>query len=252
MIEKGRGNEFVEKLASGIAKIACAFYPRPVVVRLSDFKTNEYASLAGGKKYEPTEANPMIGWRGAARYVDPVFEPAFRLECKAFKKVIDDMGLKNVIPMIPFCRTIEEGKKTLQIMADEGLIRKKKGLKVWVMAEVPSNIMLADEFSKIFDGQSIGSNDLTQLCLGADRDSAKLAETFNERNPAVLRLIEHLIKTAHRYGTTVSICGEAPSYYPEFTEFLIRRGIDSISVNPEVALETKLLIHEIEQKIKRK
>jgi pyruvate,water dikinase len=249
MIRDGRAQEYVDKLAEGIAKFAAAFYPRPVILRFSDFKTNEYASLKGGKEFEPDEANPMIGWRGAARYVDPVFEPAFRLECRAVKKVREQMGLTNVIPMIPFCRTIEEGKKTLAIMAEEGLKRGVAGLQVWVMAEVPSNIMLADEFSKIFDGHSIGSNDLTQLCMGIDRDSAKLAATFDERNPAVLRMISRLIRTAHEYGTTVSICGEAPSYYKEFTKFLVEYGIDSISVNPEVAVETRLLVHEVEREL---
>jgi len=215
---------------------------------LSDFKSNEYAALKGGKKFEPKENNPMIGWRGASRYISE-FEPAFRLECRALKKVRDEMKLKNVIPMIPFCRTLEEAKKTLRIMREEGL--KRGNLKVYVMAEIPSNIILADKFSKYFDGFSIGSNDLTQLTLGIDRDSQRLAKTFDERNLAVKRMIEMLIKTAHKHGKKVGICGEAPSYFPHFTEFLVKCGIDSISVNPEVAIKTRLLVSRIERKFKK-
>jgi pyruvate,water dikinase len=251
MIAKGRGNEFIDKLAAGIAKIACAFYPKPVVVRLSDFKTNEYASLAGGKKYEFEEANALIGWRGASRYTDPEFEPAFRLECKAFKKAREEMGLTNIIPMIPFCRTVEEGKRTLQIMASEGLEIGKKGLEIWVMAEIPSNVILADEFARLGFNFSVGSNDLTMLCLGIDRDNAKLAKIFDERNPAVLRMLEHLIKTAHKYGRKVSICGDAPSTYKDYAEFLVKLGIDSISVTPDVAVDTKLRVAEIEKRLRR-
>ncbi|MCD6477744.1 MAG: phosphoenolpyruvate synthase [Candidatus Aenigmarchaeota archaeon] len=250
MIKKHKEKIFVDKLSEGIAKIAAAFYPRPVILRFSDFKTNEYATLKGGKEFEPKENNPMIGWRGASRYISE-FEPAFRLECRALKKVRDEMKLKNIIPMIPFCRTLEEAKETLRIMREEGL-KRGKDLKVYVMAEIPSNIVLADKFSKHFDGFSIGSNDLTQLTLGIDRDSQRLAKTFNERDPAVKRMIEILIRTAHKYGRKVGICGEAPSYFPDFTEFLVRQGIDSISVNPEVAIRTRLLVHKVETKLKKK
>ncbi len=243
MIEQGRGQEFIDKLAEGIAKLAAPFYPRPVVVRLSDFKSNEYANLRGGRKYEPVENNPMIGWRGASRYVDNIFEPAFRLECKALRKCIDEMGLTNIIVMVPFCRTIEEAKKTIKIMKSEGLKGKK-----YVMAEIPSNIILADKFSKYFDGFSIGSNDLTQLTLGIDRDSEKLAKTADERNPAVMRLIEQLIKTAHKYKRKVGICGQAPSDFPDFVKFLIKNKIDSISVNPDVAVKTKLMAAKMEKR----
>ncbi len=249
MIKHGLSKEFVDRLADGIAKIAAAFYPRDVVLRTSDFKTNEYAGLKGGKEYEGEENNPMIGWRGASRYISE-FEPAFRLECRAIKKVRDELKLTNIIPMIPFCRTIGEAKKVLKIMRSEGL--KRGSMKVYVMAEIPSNVILADEFCKYFDGFSIGSNDLTQLTLGIDRDSEKLASTFDERNEAVKRMISMLIKTAHQHKKKVGICGEAPSYFPDFTEFLIKCGIDSISVNPEVAIKTKFLVHEIEKKLKRK
>ncbi|MCD6367509.1 MAG: phosphoenolpyruvate synthase [Candidatus Aenigmarchaeota archaeon] len=246
MIKKGKEKIFVDKLAEGIAKIGAAFYPRPVILRFSDFKTNEYAGLKGGKEFEPKENNPMIGWRGASRYISD-FEPAFRLECRALKKVRDEMKLKNVMPMIPFCRTIEEAKGVLKIMREEGL----KNVDVFVMAEIPSNVILADKFSRYFSGFSIGSNDLTQLTLGIDRDNQKLSKTFNERDPAVKRMIEMLIKTAHKYGKKVSICGEAPSYFEDFTRFLVEKGIDSISVNPEVALETRLLVHKIESRMAR-
>ena len=251
MIEQGRGNEFTEKLAEGVAELVAPFYPRPVIVRLSDFKSNEYANLKGGKKFEPDEHNPMIGWRGASRYIDPAFEQAFRLECRAIKKVRDEMGLTNMIVMIPFCRTLEEAEKTIKIMASEGLRRGKNGLKVFVMAEIPSNIVLADKFSQYFDGFSIGSNDLTQLTLGIDRDSEKLAGTADERNPAVMRLIEQLIPTAHKYRRKVGICGQAPSDFPEFVEFLIKNKIDSISVNPDVAVKTKIMAAKMEKKLRR-
>ena len=242
MIKQKRSGEFIEKLAYGIAKIVAAFYPRPVIVRLSDFKTNEYRSLKGGAAYEPIEDNPMIGWRGASRYINKDFEPAFRLECRAFKKVIE-MGLTNVKMEVPFCRTVEEGKKVLNIIREE-----KVRCEVGVMAEIPSNVILADEFSKIFDFFSIGSNDLTQLVLGLDRDNKMLAWEFDERNLAVKRMIAQLIETAHKHKRKVGICGQAPSDYPEFTEFLVERGIDSISVNPDVAVQTKLLVAKAEKK----
>jgi pyruvate, water dikinase len=251
MIAQGRSEEYIDKLASGIAKIGAGFYPRPVIVRWSDFKTNEYANLKGGKEYEPSEANPMIGWRGCSRYVDPKFEPAFRLECRAMKKVRDDMKLTNVKVMLPFCRTLEEGKKVLAIMASEGLKRGKNGLEVYVMAEIPSNIIRAEEFCKEFDGFSIGSNDLTQLTLGSDRDNETLSKKYDERDKAVISLISQLIRVAKKNKRKVGICGQAPSDYPEYAEFLVREGIDSISLNPDVALETKLNIAKIEKRLKR-
>ena len=251
MIAQGRSEEYIDKLASGIAKIGAGFYPRPVIVRWSDFKTNEYANLKGGKEFEPSEANPMIGWRGCSRYVDPKFEPAFRLECRAMKKVRDDMKLTNVKVMLPFCRTVEEGKKVLAIMASEGLKRGKNGLEVYVMAEIPSNVILAEEFCKVFDGFSIGSNDLTQLTLGSDRDNETLSKNYDERDKAVTSLISQLIKVAKKNKRKVGICGQAPSDYPEYAVFLVREGIDSISLNPDVALETKLNIAKIEKRLKR-
>lgn len=250
LIEQGRAQIFVDKLADGIAKVAGAVYPRPIVVRMSDFKSNEYAALKGGEKYEPKENNPMIGWRGVSRYISPDYEPGFRLECKAIKKVREEMGLKNVWVMLPFVRTTWEVEKATKIMKEEGLER-GKDFKLWLMAEVPSIVILADEFSKLCDGFSIGSNDLTQLTLGADRDSGILGNLgyFDERDPAVLRSIEHLIKVAHENGVTVSICGQAPSVYPEITKFLVENGIDSVSVNPDTVIATKKLVASVEQKI---
>jgi len=248
MIAQGRAHVYIDKLAEGIAKIAGAFYPRMVTLRLSDFKTNEYRTLKGGEKYEPEEENPMIGWRGASRYINKTFEPAFRLECKALHKVIYDLKLRNVVIMVPFCRTIKEAKAVLAIMASEGLKREKDGLKIIVMAEIPSNIMMVDEFSELFDGFSIGSNDLTQLTLGMSRDSVLLGKEFDERNPAVLRLIDKLIRDAHKNKKYVGICGQAPSDHPEYAKFLVERGIDSISLNPDVALETKLRVAKLEAK----
>ncbi len=248
LIEKGEENLFIEKLAAGIEKVAKAVYPRPVIVRFSDFKTNEYRDLEGGEKYEPEEGNPMIGWRGCSRYISPEFEKAFRLECKAIKKVREN--LNNVWVMLPFVRTVEEVEKVLEILKSEGLER-SKDFKVWLMAEVPSIIFLADKFSKLCDGFSIGSNDLTQLILGVDRDSALLGKMgyFDERNEAVKRAIEYLVRVAHENGITVSICGQAPSVYPEFTEFLVRIGIDSISVNPDVVVKTRNLVASYERKL---
>ena len=250
LIEIGKPDLFVNKLAEGIARVASAIYPRPVVVRFSDFKSNEYRGLKGGEKYEPIERNPMIGWRGVSRYIHPRYEKAFRLEVRAIKKVRDEMGLKNVWVMLPFVRTTWEVEKVLEIMAEEGLER-GKDFKVWIMAEVPSVAILIDEFAKLVDGFSIGSNDLTQLVLGVDRDSELLAEAgyFDERDPAVLRAIEMIIDGAHRYGRTVSICGQAPSVYPEIVEFLVRKGIDSISVNPDAVISTRRLVASIERKI---
>jgi pyruvate,water dikinase len=240
LIKIGKSELFIDRLASGIAKIAASFYPRPVIVRLSDFKTNEYANLEGGKQYEPEESNPMIGWRGASRYYDSKFLPAFKLECKALKKVRDEFGLTNVKAMIPFCRTPEEGRKVISIMKSEGLQQRKNDFEIWCMAEIPSNVILADEFSHVFDGFSIGSNDLTQLVLGLDRDSEQVAHLFDERDEAVKRMVSQLIKTAHKYDKPVSICGQGPSDFPEFADFLVREGIDSISLNADVVLQTKI------------
>lgn len=242
LIRKGRQKEFINKLASGIGKIAASFYPRAVIVRTSDFKTNEYRNLKGGRQFEPEEDNPMLGWRGASRYITD-YEPAFRLECKALKKVIGEFGLKNIKVMIPFCRTIEEAKNVLKIIKDE-----KLKAEIGVMAEVPSNILLAEEFAKLFKFFSIGSNDLTQLTLGIDRDNETLAKEFDERNEAVKKLIEHLIKTTHKHRRSVGICGDAPSTFPEFTKFLIKNRIDSVSVTPDVAVSTRLLIAKYEKK----
>ncbi|MBD3319204.1 phosphoenolpyruvate synthase [Candidatus Woesearchaeota archaeon] len=229
---------FIDKLAEGIAMIAAAFHPEDVIVRLSDFKTNEYADLIGGKKYEPEEHNPMIGWRGASRYYHKDYRDAFGLECKALLKVREEMGLENVKIMIPFCRTPEEGKKVLKEMRKHGLHRGKKGLEIYVMCEVPSNVLLADEFSKIFDGFSIGSNDLTQLTLAVDRDSELVANLYDERNDAVKQLISKVIKKAKKNKRKIGICGDAPSTYPEFAQFLVKEGIDSMSLSPDAVLAT--------------
>jgi len=242
---------FVDTLARGIAKIAAGFYPNDVIVRMSDFKTNEYANLIGGYLYEPEEHNPMIGWRGASRYYDPKFKPAFGLECVALKKARNEMGLSNIKPMIPFCRTPEEGRKVISVMNDYGLKQGENGLEVYVMCEIPSNVIVADQFSEIFDGFSIGSNDLTQLALGLDRDSDLVAHIFDERNDAVKRLISQVISTAHQHHPRrkVGICGQAPSDFPEFAEFLVECGIDSISLNPDTVIKTRLKIAETEQRL---
>jgi pyruvate,water dikinase len=238
---------FVDKLAQGIGTIDAAFHPKPVILRLSDFKTNEYAHLVGGHLFEPHEENPMIGWRGASRYYHPDYREGFVLECKAIKRVREEFGLKNLLVMVPFCRTPDEGRQVLQVMAEEGLERGVDGLQVYVMAEIPSNIICADQFSAIFDGFSIGSNDLTQLTLGVDRDSSSIASLFNERNDAIYRSCHELIATAHKYGRKVGICGQAPSDYPEFAAFLVEEGIDSISLIPDVVLRTTASIIEIEK-----
>ena len=224
---------FVDRLAAGIAQIAASQWPHPVIVRFSDFKTNEYAGLLGGAVFEPHEENPMIGFRGASRYYDARYREGFGLECRAIRRVRETIGLQNVVVMIPFCRTLDEADKVLAEMASHGLVRGEVGLEVYVMAEIPSNVLLAREFGARFDGFSIGSNDLTQLTLGVDRDNALLASLFDERNPAVLRSIEQLITDAHAVGCKVGICGQAPSDHPEFAEFLVRAGIDSISLNPD-------------------
>ncbi|MFP4298649.1 MAG: phosphoenolpyruvate synthase [Spirulinaceae cyanobacterium] len=238
---------FVDKLARGIGTIAAAFYPKPVVVRMSDFKSNEYANLLGGRDFEPKEENPMIGWRGASRYYDSQYRAAYALECKALKRVRDEMGLTNVIPMIPFCRTPDEGRRVLAEMGKHGLKRGVNGLEVYVMCELPSNVILADEFAEVFDGFSIGSNDLTQLVLGLDRDSALVAHLFDERNAGVKRMVKMAIETAKAKGRKIGICGQAPSDYPEFAQFLVELGIDSISLNPDTVLKTMLAIAEVEK-----
>ncbi|GAB4343484.1 MAG: phosphoenolpyruvate synthase [Leptolyngbyaceae cyanobacterium] len=238
---------FVDKLAQGVGAIAAAFYPKPVIVRMSDFKSNEYANLLGGRQFEPHEENPMLGWRGASRYYDDRYREGFALECQAMKRVREDMGLSNVILMIPFCRTPDEGRRVMAEMEKNGLKRGENGLQVYVMCELPSNVTLADEFSEIFDGFSIGSNDLTQLTLGLDRDSAQVSHLFDERNTAVKRMVQHAITTARACDRKIGICGQAPSDYPEFARFLVEQGINSISLNPDSVLKTILEIAEAER-----
>jgi len=250
LIETGQIERLVEKLSDGIATVARAIQPRPVVVRFSDFKTNEYRDLKGGDKYEIVEENPMLGWRGCSRYISKWYEKAFRLECQAIKKCRDEWNLKNVWTMLPMVRTLSEAKRVLDIMREEGLER-SRDFKVWFMAETPSIAIMADEFSKLVDGFSIGSNDMTQGILMIDRDSERLGQMgyFDERDPAVKRIIAHLIKVAHENGCTVSICGEGPSNLPDFAEFLVRAGIDSISVNNDAVINTKRNVAAVEQKI---
>lgn len=237
---------FVDHLAEGVAMLAAAFYPRDVIVRMSDFKTNEYAHLIGGAPYEPIEENPMIGFRGASRYYDPRYRDGFALECRAMLKVRDEMGLTNLKLMIPFCRTVEEGRRVQEEMAKHGLVRGRNGLELYVMCEIPSNVISAAAFAEIFDGFSIGSNDLTQLILGVDRDSAIVSHVFDERNPAVMQAIAEAIRTVKKAGRKIGICGQAPSDYPEFAEFLVREGIDSISLNPDAVLKTMRSILKVE------
>ncbi len=240
---------FVDELAQGIATIAAGFYPKDVIVRLSDFKSNEYANLIGGQLYEPEEHNPMIGWRGASRYYAPVFEPAFELECKAMLKVRNEMGLSNVKAMIPFCRTVEEGRKVIGVMEKYGLKQGENGLEIYVMCEIPSNVILADQFAEVFDGFSIGSNDLTQLALGLDRDSELVSHIYDERNEAVKRLIRQVINTAREKKRKIGICGQAPSDFPDFAAFLVECGIDSMSLTPDTAVKTRLLVAEKEKEL---
>ena len=240
---------FVDVLAQGVATIGAAFYPKDVIVRLSDFKSNEYANLIGGQIYEPEEHNPMIGWRGASRYYAEAFEPAFALECQALKKVRNAMGLSNVKVMIPFCRTVEEGKKVIDVMKKHGLEQGDNGLEVYVMCEIPSNVILADQFAEVFDGFSIGSNDLTQLALGLDRDSELVAHIYDERNEAVKRLVRQVIDTAKEKGRKIGICGQAPSDFPDFAAFLVECGIDSMSLTPDTAVKTRLVVAEKEKEL---
>ncbi|MEM1734202.1 MAG: phosphoenolpyruvate synthase [Pyrobaculum sp.] len=250
----GQEHKFVTKMAEGVAKVASAIYPRPVVVRFSDFKTNEYRGLEGGEKFEPEERNPMLGWRGVSRYVSPQYEKAFRLELRAIKMAREEMGLNNVWVMAPFVRTVWEAERFAQILEEEGLYR-DRDFKVWAMAEVPSIVFMVEEFSKYFDGFSIGSNDLTQLILGVDRDNDFLvrinSKYFDEREAPVLRAVYDLIKRAHRMGRTVSICGQGPSVYPQLVEFLVRAGVDSISVNPDAVLQTRVHVASVELKLLR-
>lgn len=241
-----REDYFVEKLAEGVGQIAAAFYPKDVIVRMSDFKTNEYANLLGGEPFEPKEENPMIGFRGASRYYDDRYRDGFLLECRAMKMVRENMGLTNLKLMIPFCRTVEEGRRVLDVMARAGLKRGENGLEVYVMCEIPSNVILTEEFAEIFDGFSIGSNDLTQLTLGLDRDSQIVAHLFDERNQAVKRLVADVIKRAKACGRKVGICGQAPSDYPEFARFLVECGIDSMSLNADTVIKTTKMILEME------
>ncbi len=239
---------FVDKLAEGVAMIAAAFYPKDVIVRLSDFKSNEYADLIGGRRYEPAEENPMLGFRGASRYYSPRYKAGFALECQAMKKVREEMGLTNVKLMIPFCRTVEEGRLVLAEMEQHGLKRGEQGLEIYVMCELPSNVVLADAFAEVFDGFSIGSNDLTQLVLGVDRDSEIVAHLFDERNPAVKAMIASVIRVAKAKGKKIGICGQAPSDYPDFAEFLVEQGIDSISLNPDAVIKIAAAILELERR----
>jgi pyruvate, water dikinase len=243
---------FVDKLSQGVATIAAAFYPKDVIVRMSDFKTNEYANLIGGREFEPHEENPMIGFRGASRYYNERYREGFRLECMAIRKVRDDMGLVNVKVMIPFCRTLEEGRKVIAVMKEYGLEQGVNGLEVYVMAEIPSNVVLAEDFAKIFDGFSIGSNDLTQLTLGIDRDSSIISELFSEQNAAAKEMVATMIFRAKEAGVKIGLCGQAPSDFPEYAQFLVEQGIDSISFNPDALLkgmeniclaESKYLVH---------
>ena len=246
-----KADYFVDKLAEGIAMIGAAFYPNDVIIRFSDFKSNEYANLIGGTYFEPEEHNPMIGWRGASRYYDPRYREAFELECKAMKKVRDDMGITNVKAMVPFCRNLEEAKKVLAIMAKNGLKRGVNDFHVYVMCEIPSNVILAEEFAELFDGFSIGSNDLTQLALGVDRDNYMVAHDYDENNAAVKALIRMVVQVAKKKKVKIGICGQAPSDYPEFARFLTEIGIDSISLAPDTVVKTTMDIAKTEKKLGR-
>lgn len=248
LIKTGHPEKVVDQLAEGMRQVCQAMTPRPVTLRFSDFKSSEYRDLKGGDEFEPYEPSALLGWRGASRYYDPKYIEAFKLECQAVVKVREEFGLKNLNVMIPFCRNVEECEKVVKIMAECGLER-GKDFKVWLMAEIPSNIILADQFNKYVDGYSIGSNDLTMLVLGCDRDNDTVSHIYDERNLAVRRAVRHLIEVAHSEGKTVSICGQAPSVYPEFCEFLIKSGIDSISVNPDTVKFTKKLVAQVEQRV---
>jgi pyruvate,water dikinase len=245
------GEFFVDQLAQGVATLAAAFHPNDVIVRMSDFKSNEYANLLGGRAFEPEESNPMIGFRGASRYYDERYREGFQLECRAMKRAREEMGLKNIKLMIPFCRTVEEGRRVIEVMRQAGLEQGKDGLELYVMCEIPSNVVLAEEFAEIFDGFSIGSNDLTQLLLGLDRDSEIVAHLYDERNEAVMRMIADVIRRVKKAGRKIGICGQAPSDYPEFAAFLVECGIDSMSLTPDTVLSTTLSVLELEDKLKK-
>tara|TARA_Y100000310_G_scaffold345853_1_gene471439 strand:+ start:22353 stop:24767 length:2415 start_codon:yes stop_codon:yes gene_type:complete len=251
LYENNKSQFFIDKLAEGIATLAAAFYPNDVIVRLSDFKSNEYANLIGGKDFEPKEENPMIGWRGASRYYSKKYKEAFALECKALKKARDVMGLTNIKIMVPFCRTVDEGKKVIGEMAKQGLKRGKNNLELYVMCEIPSNVILADQFAKIFDGFSIGTNDLTQLTLGLDRDSELVSHIYNENNEAVKRLVSQVIQIAKKHKRKIGICGDAPSSNLEFARFLVKCGIDSMSLTPDAILKTTLTVAKEEKRIRK-
>lgn len=251
LIKQKKTQFFVDELARGIGMIGAAFWPNPVIVRFSDFKTNEYATLPGGQEFEPKEANPMLGFRGASRYYDPKYKKAFVLECEALEKVRTDFGLKNIWAMVPFCRTVEEGRKVLEIMAKAGLKKGQDGLKVVVMCEIPSNVVLAEKFLQIFDGMSIGSNDLTQLALGIDRDNAKIAHIGDERNEVVKHMIARVVGICKQKKKYCGICGQAPSDFPDFAEFLVEQGIDSMSLNPDTIIKTTLLVAKKEKELNR-
>jgi len=242
---------FIDKLAEGIGTLAAAFYPNDVIVRLSDLKSNEYANLIGGKDFEPKEENPMIGWRGASRYYSEKYKEAFALECRALKKAREVMGLTNIKIMVPFCRTVEEGKKVIVEMDKYGLKQGENNLELYVMCEIPSNVILADEFAKIFDGFSIGTNDLTQLTLGLDRDSELVSDIYDENNEAVKRLVSQVIKTAKKHNKKIGICGDAPSSNLEFARFLVKCGIDSMSLTPDAILKTTLIVAKEEKRIRK-
>ena len=249
LIETGQPQKVVDKLAEGIRKVCQAMQPRPVVLRFSDFKSSEYRDLKGGDKYEPQEPSALLGWRGASRYYDPKYREAFKLEVKAIKKVREEFGLKNLWVMIPFARTVEEARKVIDILKEEGLER-TPDFKIWLMAEIPSNVILADLFNQFVDGYSVGSNDYTMLVLGCDRDNATVGHIFDERDLAVKRSIKHLIEVAHRDGKTASICGQAPSVHgPDFIRFLVESGIDSISVNPDAVVQVRKWVASIEQRL---
>jgi pyruvate,water dikinase len=243
------GEYFIDRLSQGVATIAAAFYPNDVIVRMSDFKSNEYANLLGGKDFEPDESNPMIGFRGASRYYDERYREGFLLECRAMKRAREEMGLKNIKLMIPFCRTVEEGRRVVAVMEEAGLKRGDDGLELYVMCEIPSNVILAEEFAEVFDGFSIGSNDLTQLILGLDRDSEIVAHLYDERNEAVTRSIADVIRRVKKAGRKIGICGQAPSDYPEFAEFLVKCGIDSMSLTADTVLATTLSVLKMEEKL---
>lgn len=251
ILEEDPKEFFVRSLAEGVGRIAAAFYPKPVIVRMSDFKSNEYAMLIGGREFEPQEENPMIGFRGASRYYDERYKAGFKLECLALQRAREDMGLTNIKPMIPFCRTVEEAEKVIKLMGEYGLVQGENDLEIYAMCELPANVVFADEFLKVFDGYSIGSNDLTQLALGLDRDSEMVAHLFDERNGAVEKMVAMAIEAAIRNGKKIGICGQAPSDYPEFAEFLVEKGINSISLNPDTVIQTTHHILETEKSLKQ-